>query len=85
VSALGEARGSLRFRTFSFPHSPQAPGTFTFTLNCHLGKTHSHRSRGDPTWEAQRAPGTKVDPRSTPDSQLISATTNLIESVQVLQ
>ncbi len=20
--------------------------TFTFTLNCHLGKTHSHRSRG---------------------------------------
>ena len=28
--------------------------TFTFTLNCHLGKTHSHRSRGDTTWKAQR-------------------------------
>jgi hypothetical protein len=23
----------------------------TFTLNCHLGKTHSHRSRGDTTWK----------------------------------
>jgi hypothetical protein len=29
--------------------------TFTFTLICHLGKTHGHRSRGDTTWEAQRA------------------------------
>ena len=27
--------------------------TFTFTLYCHLGKTHSHRSRGDTTWKAQ--------------------------------
>ena len=27
--------------------------TFTFTLICHLGKTHSHRSRGDPSWGAQ--------------------------------
>ena len=26
----------------------------TFTLNCHLGKTHDHRSRGDTTWRAQR-------------------------------
>ena len=28
---------------------------FTFTIICHLGKTHSHRSRGDTTWEAQKA------------------------------
>ena len=27
--------------------------TFTFTLNCHPGKTHSNRSRGDTTWEAR--------------------------------
>jgi hypothetical protein len=27
--------------------------TFTFTLNCHLGKTHDHRSRGDTPWRAQ--------------------------------
>ena len=25
----------------------------TFTLNCHLGKTHDHRSRGDTPWKAQ--------------------------------
>ena len=32
----------------------QSPSVmFTFTSNCHLGKTHGHRSRGDPTWEAQ--------------------------------
>ena len=39
-------------------------GTFTFTLNCHLGKTHSHRSRGDTTWEAQSAAHTHTDPRT---------------------
>ena len=27
--------------------------TFTFTLKCHHGKTHSHRPRGDPSWGAQ--------------------------------
>jgi hypothetical protein len=31
--------------------------TFTFTLICHHGQTHSHRSRGDTTWEAQRRGG----------------------------
>ena len=32
----------------------QSPSVmFTFTSNCHLGKTHGHRSRGDTTWEAQ--------------------------------
>ena len=29
--------------------------TFTFTLICHPGKTHNHRSRGDTTWRAQCA------------------------------
>jgi hypothetical protein len=28
----------------------------TVTLNCHHGKTHGHRSRGDTTWEAQKLP-----------------------------
>jgi hypothetical protein len=27
---------------------------FTFTLICYRGKTHSHRSRGDTSREAQR-------------------------------
>jgi hypothetical protein len=35
-------------------------GEFTFTLNCHLGKTHSHRSRGDTTWGAQSAAHTRT-------------------------
>jgi hypothetical protein len=26
----------------------------TFTSICHRGKTHSHKSRGDTKWEAQR-------------------------------
>ena len=29
--------------------------TFTFTLICHPGKTHNHRSRGDTSWRAQTA------------------------------
>jgi hypothetical protein len=28
----------------------ESTSVFTFTLNCHLGQTHSHRSRGDTTW-----------------------------------
>ena len=27
--------------------------TFTFTFNCHPGKTHNHRSHGDTLWKAQ--------------------------------
>ena len=26
---------------------------FTFTVICHPGKTHNHRSRGDTPWKAQ--------------------------------
>ncbi len=37
---------------------------FTFTLICHLGKTHSHRSRGDPSWGAQSAAHTHMDTHS---------------------
>ena len=35
--------------------------TFTFTLKCHLGKTHSHRPRGGPSWGAQGAAHTHSD------------------------
>ena len=35
--------------------------TFTFTLKCHHGKTHSHRPRGDPSWGAQGAAHTHSD------------------------
>ena len=38
----------------------QSQVTFTFTLVCHLGKTHSHRSRGDTTWGAQRSKSCQV-------------------------
>ena len=27
---------------------------FTFTLSCHLGKTHDHRSRGDTPWYSSK-------------------------------
>ena len=38
--------------------------TFTFTLIGHLGETHSHRSRGDPSWGAQSAAHTHMDTHS---------------------
>ena len=42
-------------RNLRFPTASRtAHQNFTFTLNCHLGKTHSHRSRGDTAWGAQR-------------------------------
>ena len=34
---------------------------FTFTLDCHLGKTHNHRPRGDPAWGAQSAAHTHTE------------------------
>ena len=43
-AVLGVREFSLKARVFTM---------FTFTLNCHLGQTHSHRSRGDTTWGAQ--------------------------------
>jgi hypothetical protein len=50
-------------------------GEFTFTLICHLGKTHSHRSRGDTTWEAQSAARTHTETQrrrqaQTPDRSI---------------
>ena len=34
----------------------QSKFSFTFTFNCHPGKTRNHRSRGDTSWRAQTNP-----------------------------
>ena len=44
----------VRFLHFEETFCHRQPFTFTFTLNCHLGKTHNHRPRGDTTWWARR-------------------------------
>jgi hypothetical protein len=49
------------------PRTPRVCGscvarfTFTFTLICHVGKTHNHRPRGDPAWGAQSAAHTHTE------------------------
>ena len=37
---------------FNIKYLQNSVWIFTFTLDCHLGKTHDHRSRGDTTWRA---------------------------------
>ena len=44
----------VRFLHFEETFCHRQPFTFTFTLNCHLGKTHNHRPRGDTSWRARR-------------------------------
>ena len=39
----------------SFPHGTYVRDQVYVQLKSHLGKTHSHRSRGDTTWKAQKA------------------------------
>ena len=47
-------RHTLKHKKIPFlPYNCILTFTFTFTLDCHLGKTHDHRSRGDTTWRAQ--------------------------------
>jgi hypothetical protein len=45
-----------------------SPSGLTFTLDCHLGKTHDHRSRGDTTWRAQRAAHPHTQTNKAPHS-----------------
>jgi hypothetical protein len=61
-SRVRSAKRSLspKFGTTDWP--------FTFTLICHLGKTHDHRSRGDTTRRAQRAAHPHTQTNKAPHS-----------------
>ena len=51
----------VRERTVPLPAATElgrgVAAVVTFTLICHLGKTHNHQSRGDTPWEAQTRRG----------------------------
>ena len=41
-------------RHFRRKKRPRSREKFPVTFNCHLGKTHNHRSHGDTPWRAQK-------------------------------